>query len=452
MLVNNENGGRVTPWEVLGIDPTRDRRAIKKAYALRLKTNNPEDDPMGFQELRNAYEMALALASFAERDAAKPIGPPVPPVPTDVLDERPSVNRRVEGLMEHVRRMYADGSTRGNEENWRAILSDESLWSLDVRAQFAARLFSFLLEGAQDLAGPVLVLLDQEFRFREDGFRLHRFFGPPEAVESVLRAIQSAFTEHPLRGFENREMFALTESRSQGWLDDHLPSFDRLTDWLGRVPTVLCYLAVVSVLALILRNRPALSPTNRNSNRPIATSNELYSAGERGVPTDPRKTLDLSRGAAAQGDTIAQRRLGQAYPEGWAGEPDAAEALEWFDRASRKGDAESMTWIGFLYEEGRGVPANPTLAAEWYQKAALLEVRWAQFRLGRLLAEGPEALRNPESAFFWLYLASGDEKLAADAAPLLAKVRSQLRPKQIRALEERMQRWVAHLAKNRRDR
>ncbi len=434
----------MTPWEVLGIGPTRDRRAIKKAYALRLKTNNPEDDPRGFQELRNAYEMALALASFAERERATPLEPLVPPVPTDVMDERASVTRRVEELMERVRRLYAGGSTRGNEESWRAILSHESLWSLDVRAQFAARLFSFLLEGGQKLARPVLVLLDHEFRFREDGLRLHRFFGPPEAVESLLRAMHSAFTERPLRGFENREMFALTESRSQGWLDDHLPNFDRLTDWLGRVPTLVYYLGVF--LVLTLRNCPAPSPTIRDSNRPIATSNDLDLAGEQGVPKDPRKEFDLLLGAAAQGDTITQRGLGQAYLEGWAGEPDAAKALEWFSRAARRGDAESMARIGNLYEEGRGVPASPTLAAAWYQKAALLEVRWAQFRLGRLLAEEPESLRNPESAFFWLRLASGDEKLAPDAAPLLVKVQSQLSPEQIRALEERMQQWVGHLA------
>lgn len=217
----------MTPWEVLGIDPTRDRRAIKKAYALRLKTHNPEDDPMGFQELQRLRDRASARWLRGAR-RAMPIGPSVAPVPIDVLNERPSVTRRVEELMEPVRRLYADGRTRGNEENWRAILSDESLWSLDVRAQFATQLFSLLLEGRQDLADPVLVLLDQEFRFREDGLRLHRLFG--EAVESVLSAIHAAFTERPLRGFENREMFVLTESRSR---DRHRRRWRRAKDPAG---------------------------------------------------------------------------------------------------------------------------------------------------------------------------------------------------------------------------
>jgi hypothetical protein len=47
-------------WQVLGIDPTDDASAVKRAYAKRLKAVRPDEDPQGFQQLREAYETALA--------------------------------------------------------------------------------------------------------------------------------------------------------------------------------------------------------------------------------------------------------------------------------------------------------------------------------------------------------------------------------------------------------
>lgn len=50
----------MTAWERLGLTPAADEREIKKSYARLLKTTRPDDDPVAFQALRNAYEEALA--------------------------------------------------------------------------------------------------------------------------------------------------------------------------------------------------------------------------------------------------------------------------------------------------------------------------------------------------------------------------------------------------------
>ena len=46
-------------WKILQMEPTDDESAIKKQYKSLLPQHNPEDDPEGFKNLREAYELAV---------------------------------------------------------------------------------------------------------------------------------------------------------------------------------------------------------------------------------------------------------------------------------------------------------------------------------------------------------------------------------------------------------
>lgn len=49
-------------WKTLGINPTNEARAIKKAYAAKSKEVHPEEHPEEFMLLHEAYKQALAIA------------------------------------------------------------------------------------------------------------------------------------------------------------------------------------------------------------------------------------------------------------------------------------------------------------------------------------------------------------------------------------------------------
>lgn len=55
-------------WNELGIAATKDVKAIRRAYAGRLKAMNPDADPAAFQRLRHAYDWALHMAALPDYD------------------------------------------------------------------------------------------------------------------------------------------------------------------------------------------------------------------------------------------------------------------------------------------------------------------------------------------------------------------------------------------------
>ena len=47
------------PLVAFDLDEEADERAVKRAYAKRLKVTRPDEDPVGFQALHQAYQQAL---------------------------------------------------------------------------------------------------------------------------------------------------------------------------------------------------------------------------------------------------------------------------------------------------------------------------------------------------------------------------------------------------------
>mgnify|MGYP001049807869 FL=1 len=79
------------PWNELGLGGPAGLSEIRKAYAQRLKTAHPEEDPAGFQRLHTAYQEASRQARRAARSAGETSlrPPPGPEAGSQGKDGRP---------------------------------------------------------------------------------------------------------------------------------------------------------------------------------------------------------------------------------------------------------------------------------------------------------------------------------------------------------------------------
>lgn len=178
--------------EYLGLDDSADERAIKRAYAVRLKKIDQESDPDGFQMLRSAYE---AAQQWARSGGA---GSPQEPEKPDAvqLASMPSVNEeaRVEApaheapvdpgqlaaLVHHdFQQCPIDSqvSLDDAKQMLQASLDDVRLTNLEARAIFEWLMARQLLEGWRPGHEVLFVAAIEVFDWASDRSRLMQF-GP----------------------------------------------------------------------------------------------------------------------------------------------------------------------------------------------------------------------------------------------------------------------------------
>lgn len=75
-------------WGLLGIEPTTDIERIKSAYASQAKLYHPEEHPVEFKALQNAYKTAVRMAKRTNAVGVKPLAdtPVVSPIPQKAVE------------------------------------------------------------------------------------------------------------------------------------------------------------------------------------------------------------------------------------------------------------------------------------------------------------------------------------------------------------------------------
>lgn len=208
-------------WTILGIAPTKEKKAITAAYREKLRFANPEEKPEEFMALRAAYEEALRFAdqASAEEEAKSPV---------DIW-------------MEKVRSIYQDFPARIDPECWEAILGEEVCTALDLREEAEDALLQFLMENSY-LPQNIWQKLDQVFGFTERTEELYERF-PEDFIDyAVINGIRLT-TQLPYDlfapGLDGRDCDAYrrlyNEARQLPW-QEIPPVLDRMDQLSERHP------------------------------------------------------------------------------------------------------------------------------------------------------------------------------------------------------------------------
>ena len=117
-------------WDILGIEKTKDKLEIKKAYAKLARTISPEDDPEGFQRIHDAYKQALRFAGLESVPLAA-LGPngseetePEADSDSEETEADPAPDEDADLPFDFSSIPDPDGNLSGNVKYWTEYITD----------------------------------------------------------------------------------------------------------------------------------------------------------------------------------------------------------------------------------------------------------------------------------------------------------------------------------------
>lgn len=205
-------------WETLDLAPDADEKKIKLAYSKLLKITRPDEDPEGFQRLRQAYKSALDEIKFqATQSNSKTLIPVAETSESDTINETTKTSSevvfKVDGLKQPAAaKNKVDIATTGTESDWaefietaerylqlptkinsvndwKELISASILVDLQYRQAASERIFCLVADANLDTERPpelsihsnTLKYLVDEFQWETQRYNLLDRFGSERA-------------------------------------------------------------------------------------------------------------------------------------------------------------------------------------------------------------------------------------------------------------------------------
>lgn len=116
-------------FKILGIEPIKDEKVIKKAYAAMLSKYLPEDDPEGFQKVRKAFEEAIKYSKEKES-----------------IVEKEEVLSPIDKFMVDFEENYKTFEKRIDPNTWEKLLDRDICFQVDTAREVRNKVLTFIMD------------------------------------------------------------------------------------------------------------------------------------------------------------------------------------------------------------------------------------------------------------------------------------------------------------------
>lgn len=157
-------------WELLGIDSISTKKEIKQAYAAKVKQLNIDKEPEAFQQLKEAFDQALALAEMSSDVSVSYEEKELEEISfsEEALLEEQSVGApqdAVQIFAKQLSDLYNEKAFFDYLSGWQSLFANELEWSIAEYEHIEGIVQRFLLENYPILSKRVIQFLGECFDF-----------------------------------------------------------------------------------------------------------------------------------------------------------------------------------------------------------------------------------------------------------------------------------------------